>query len=147
MAQFLVGDFLQAKADLYLAPTNGECRSDGGLVMGRGAAAALKRRYPRAARDFGDMLLQQFGSGVVTYGLLLHPSDPIGCFQSKMRWKDPSPLELIEYSTARLLEHLQANPVSVAMAMPGVGLGGLTLADVRPIIERLPDVVSVFEFA
>lgn len=139
------GNMFSHHADLTLVTTNSYVRSrDHGLVMGRGAANQIKQRLTDAERIFGDIIWckDPQGSsiykryGVITYG-------PWGIFQVKYHWGKPAVPDLISYSVQKLAE-IAPQYGSISLNYPGVGNGGLSMDVVRPLIECLPDNVTVW---
>src|SRR5690606_20044853 len=69
----------------------------------------------------------------------------LALFQTKRHWRYPSTLDLIRVSVAGLRGYAQANPeVRVALPFPGIGMGGLSPDEVRPLLRRLPANVTVW---
>ena len=126
--------------DLFCITTNGTRRKNGALVMGAGIA--------RQARDKFPTLDMQFGQAISTlpYGLLILPQIKIAAFQVKAHYRQPASLALIQQSTEMLAVWCVEHPTAqVALNFPGIGLGNLSIAEVLPIIETLPDQVQVWE--
>jgi hypothetical protein len=151
MPEFRQGDMWTAyePADLFLVTTNSTIRRDGALVMGRGIARQARDRFPGLAGALGRQILSLCGNQG-TYGLLVSPRWPaakLGAFQVKLHYRQPASPELIRYSTAALCawctEHREA---LVHLNFPGVGYGRLQREDVLPIIARLPDRVTIWEY-
>jgi hypothetical protein len=142
------GDMWSAydQADLFLVTTNHVVTRDDKLVMGAGIARQALDRFPDLDKALGKAVL---GAGT-PYGLLVSPRWPeakLGAFQTKTNWKEGSSPALITFSTGKLLEWCKAHPTAqVHLNMPGVGLGGLPREVVLPILEPLPDTVTVWEF-
>lgn len=117
------------------------------LVMGAGAAKAVLERWPGIdallARAIEALKLERNQP----YGFVTASSangQLVGAFQSKQHWRDPSTVELITFSTGVLNNYLDSHPaISVAIAYPGIGLGGLKERDVQPILKTLPDRVTI----
>ncbi len=143
------------QADLFLVTTNSVLNRHGALVMGAGIARQTKERFPGLDAALGNAVVQAGD----TYGLLVSPrwfippdgSGPtakLGAFQTKIHWHDPSSPELINFSTSKLLTWCKAHSTArVHLNMPGVGLGGLSREQVLPMLESLPDTVTVWEYA
>ena len=135
------------QADLFLVTTNSVLNRHGALVMGAGIARQTKERFPGLDAALGNDVVQAGD----TYGLLVSPRWPtakLGAFQTKVRWHDPASMELISFSTSKLLTWCRAHSTArVHLNMPGVGLGGLSREEVLPILETLPDTVTVWEYA
>jgi hypothetical protein len=137
-------------ADLFVITTNSTLRLvDKNLVMGRGIALQAKKRFPGIAAALGSAIDAQCGSGGV-YGLLVSPAWPtakLAAFQVKQDWRDSADLDLIRRSTAMLVDWCKAHPDSqVHVNYPGVGNGRRKRADVKPIIDDLPQTVTVWEY-
>lgn len=142
------------QADLFLVTTNSVLNRHGALVMGAGIARQARERFPVLDVALGSVVVQAGD----TYGLLVSPrwfippngSGPtakLGAFQTKVRWQDPSSLELINFSTSKLVAWCKAHPTArVHLNMPGVGHGGLSREQVLPMLEPLPDTVTVWEY-
>ena len=142
------GDIWSAfeQADLFLVTTNSVLIRHGALVMGAGIARQAVERFPGLDAALGSVV-RQAGD---TYGLLVSPRWPeakLGAFQTKANWKEGSSPALITFSTGKLLEWCKEHPTAqVHLNMPGVGLGGLSREQVLPILELLPDTVTVWEY-
>lgn len=151
-------------ADVYLVTTNNYLRNNGSLVMGRGAASQVTRMWTGIDMEFGGLIeaeaVRQAATGEcrnavkLEYGVLVAPSPYalkgrdvwLGIFQVKYRWWDSADLGLIERSVGVLGKWVEANPgMRVALNFPGIGNGHLKRADVMPMVERLPDAVTVWE--
>ena len=135
------------QADLFLVTTNSVLNRHGALVMGAGIARQTKERFPGLDAALGSAVVQAGD----TYGLLVSPRWPtakLGAFQTKIHWHNPASVELINFSTSKLLAWCKAHPTArVHLNMPGVGLGGLSREHVLPLLEVLPDTVTVWEYA
>lgn len=142
------GDMWSAydQADLFLVTTNSVLNRYGALVMGAGIARQARERFPELDAALGNAVVQ-VGD---TYGLIVSPRWPtakLGGFQTKVRWHDPSSLELINFSASKLVAWCKAHPTArVHLNMPGVGHGRLSREQVLPILEPLPDTVTVWGF-
>jgi hypothetical protein len=155
----------ESRAELVLVTTNAMVRSNGSLVMGRGAAKELVDRFPRIDRDFGSILRMSSLVGK-TYGVMIlgknfslrvlddpgHPGSIFHCkfgvFQVKYHWKDKASLNLIHNSVERLCELIDGNSAHnyrISLNFPGIENGKLTREQVMPYIEKLPDNVTVWE--
>lgn len=139
------------KPDVILVTTNAYVKTNGCLVMGRGAALCMMQKYPGIPRIFGDLIRKRFEeAGHDSYGLLVAPgiANPmLGAFQVKHYFKEKAGLDLIRNSTELL--HLRASRVwktlRIFLNFPGIGNGELQREDVLPIIECLPNNVEVWE--
>lgn len=135
--------------DLFLITTNNTISSKGRLIMGKGIAGEAARKFPDLPRNLANAIASgEYTANQMRYGLIVSkhwPKTKIGAFQTKYYWKFPSTLELIEFSTDKLLiwcsEHPQA---TVALNFPGIGAGALMHTDILPTISRLPDTVTIW---
>ena len=130
------------KTNLFLFTSNSTLTKDNKLVMGAGIAKEVKERFPMFPELLGNKIkaIDKVGKW---YGVLVSQNYEVGAFQTKTDWKLPSPLELIEYSTERLIE-IAGNYERIDMPVPGCQNGGLQYKDVEPIIKRLPDNVHIW---
>lgn len=141
--------FSDVYADVVLVTTNAYIKSDGSLVMGRGAAAQLAKLHPTIPYAFGKLVKASYH--YPHYGVVIESSPRdgrlYGAFQVKENWFDKASHMLIHQSMTHLYElaHLIPN-WKFAMNFPGIGNGQLDRKDVLPTIELLPDNVEVWEF-
>ena len=141
------GDMWSAwsSVDLFLITTNSTVRRDGALVMGRGIAKEAATRWPRLPYSLGNRISSL---GTDKYGIIVSafwPKTKIGAFQVKVYWGDPADLDLILFSTKKLIHWCGLHPsAAVALNFPGIGNGRQDPANVLPIIRKLPDQVTVW---
>lgn len=143
------GNVFSSRDDVILVTSNSYVKKNGELVMGKGAALELARKFPWIAKSFGDAVYNITGTtncgkyGVI-WDLTTHPT--YGIFQTKYHYKNPSDIDLIRYSAEELLYHLEGvlKGNTVSINFPGVGCGGLTVQDVLPVVSILPDSVSLY---
>jgi hypothetical protein len=149
------GYMFKSGADVIVFTGNSTVRRDGCLVMGRGAALEVQKRFYDSNREFGRLIyvhnLHNYPDKQVPYGVLIHSTqtDPIlAVFQVKHRYSDDALVELIEFSTGNLtaLAKTDWNGKRVALNFPGIGYDGLRRENVLPIIQSLPDNVEVWEY-
>lgn len=140
------GNMFSRPASLTLVTTNSYVRSNGTLVMGAGAAHHLKRYFLTAEEVFGRMILAHPPTASFTiwkqYKILT--VGPWGIFQVKYHWGRPALPELITLSVAALTL-ISPQYESISLNYPGIGNGGLSRKVVEPLIELLPDNVTVWE--
>lgn len=132
------GDIFTSEAEALVNPVN--CVG----VMGKGLAKEFKARYPNMFAAYWIMCkkcLLKVGT-LHTY----HRSDIAGPrliinFPTKYHWREASVIETIEAGLKVLAGQIIRNKIrSIAIPMLGCGEGGLSWADVRPlIVERLGD--------
>lgn len=135
--------------------TNGMVTANG-LVMGKGIAAFAKHRNAHLPEEWGKRVKQEgkrlWNSNIYKYGILWpkasFPNTPDLCaFQTKLHWKDPSPIGLIETSVSQLLKITKViKDIPIYLPMPGCGNGGLKEEQVLPFLECLPDNVFVWSY-
>jgi hypothetical protein len=118
------------------------------LVMGGGAALAAKRAYPDSDALLGEAILKEKDeSGDYGYIEVTDKfGDILGALQAKRHFWDPSPIDLIEWSSKKLAERaLEFPSIQYHTNCPGIGLGGLKEEDVLPILEDIfPGNVTVY---
>jgi hypothetical protein len=113
----------------------------GELVMGRGAALAVKTLYPEVARQFGQQMEGCYG----IRWAVAKTGETIGVFQVKYGYKDKADLGLITNSARELHVLTFDSPDhEYHMNFPGIGWGGLLYEDVLPIMKRLSDQVVLY---
>lgn len=133
----------ETEFDYVCITTNSIIKSDGTCVMGAGIALEAKKRYPAIAADFGKQIRDKSLHGKEC-PLLLAGGKYIA-FQTKLHWRDPSPLWLVERSCQRLKLLAEKYPEKTfALPYPGISNGRLTKEQVRPLIDILPNNVTVF---
>lgn len=150
------GNMFDHPASLILVTTNSYVRDNGTLVMGRGAAAELRRHMPNAESVFGALVKKSPGLGVwKQYGVLVEPmigdwtqllrlrKPQLGIFQVKYHWGKPAVPELISHSVSSLIS-IAHNYQSISLNYPGIGNGGLTRGAVWPLIKGLPNNCTVW---
>ncbi len=134
-------------ADLILVTANGVVDGRGRLIMGAGAAKQARDRFPGLDKWAGQGLrpLREFDK--VIYGLMLSPfysgKTQIGLFQVKYHWKQPASLSLMRVSALRL-KRWDRSYGRIVMNAPGVGLGGLAIHRVLPMLTILPRNVILY---
>jgi hypothetical protein len=133
------------ETDLFCITTNSTLNKKGELVMGKGIALQAKQRFPDLPRMAGRLIVSE-----TVYGLMVchMPVTPIGLFQTKIHWRNPSLPSVIEISVNNLISYIKVRPdwKRIDLNFPGVNNGKLKKELVMPIIEKLPDVVHVWEY-
>ena len=159
MPQFRTGDMWTAyeTSDLFLITTNSTIRKDGALVMGLGIARQAKERFPGLNVAMGAQIQVICGNpsaalrpGQGIYGLLISPRWPearLGAFQVKRHWCQQADLTLIEKSTTALMHWATCRADrQVCLNFPGIGNGRLSRTAVLPILQQLPDNITIWEY-
>lgn len=156
MPTYKRSDLWKAKTDLLAITTNGLV-SNVRLVMGAGAAKQAAERFPylpiyvasNLGRYYPYLINGNYLYGFIDLGrpeIVVGENGPqIGLFQSKLHPRDPSRLDVIAYSAVRLYVWCHQHPESrVACNLPGIGLGGLKPAQVKPLLAALPNTVTFY---
>ncbi len=143
------GNIWGSGADIICVTTNATVRTDGRLVMGRGAALECKQRFPGIDLEFGRKVRQweaRFGLGT-PYGVVLSGPNclTLGAFQVKWSFRDAAEVELIRVSVQSLTKIAVETGAVIALNFPGIGYGRLSRECVLPLLEPLPDNVTVYE--
>lgn len=155
MATFRTGDMWSAypESDLFCLTTNAAVSAKGELVMGRGIALEAKQRFPALPRVAGTLLRDE-GLAGSAYGMLVLPRlfERIALFQVKYHWREQANLELIDLSVDYLrgwvtdFRAAEGRDPRVHLAFPGIGNGNLARETVLPLVETLPDCVTIWEY-
>ena len=150
MPQFKVGDMFEqelTEKDILLVTCNSYIRTDGALVMGRGAAKEMRDSIKGIDKIFGDVVLRKYGN-LGKYGVILVVSQKrgLGVFQVKHHFKDKASLDLIKFSVKELIYHAERLGSHIFhLNFPGIGNGRLNKKEVLPLLTNLPDNVIVWE--
>ena len=144
MTTFRKGDMFEA-AGISIVTASSTLSQDSTLVMGLGAAYAMKCKFPRAPKIFGAMIKEYCGDGGV-YGLLLFGS--VGVLQTKCHYNDKVDGALITYGLNILQVIAQGQQgITFNLTHPGMAYGKATLPEVETFINALPANVVVWEKA
>lgn len=110
-------------------------------VMGAGIALAFKLRYPDMYCKYEKICQEK----KLTLGKLWRYKDPqaiygfeqVLSFPTKQHWKDPSQLDGIKQGLEKFVNtYKQCGITSIAFPILGAGKGGLSEAEVLPIMEQ-----------
>ncbi len=168
MVKFAMGNMLAdeviAATDLTLITTNASVNERGALVMGRGVARQARDAWPgldlalgkavAARTDIATDITAFIHQGrsytlYPDYCLLISPDWPekrIGAFQVKSRFFDPADLLLIQAGLNRLRTWCRIHPdAQVHLNFPGIGWGHRERSEVQPLLDPLPDTVTIWE--
>jgi len=132
---------LAKPTDYVVIPTNIGWKTNGCNVMGRGLAQQAARLCPELPERYGEYCqLARENTAVVIMNkrYILFPTKPLHIERPYFSWKFCSSLELIERSLKELVEILPVLPKNrrVLITDVGCGNGGLSIADVRPLLEK-----------
>ena len=153
MATYEYGNMWDIKehTDLFLITTNSYIKKNGAVVMGKGIAKTVKDKYPGIDKVFGELINSKAGH-LGKYGMFVNPLWPqnnLGIFQVKFHFRYSASMNLIKYSIKKLLEfndyHYKSN-FRIDMNFPGIGNGRLSIRDVKPILDILPDNIHIWTF-
>lgn len=126
--------------------TNGETKSNGSAVMGAGVAKRAAELWPTVPVALGKRL-RETGNAVYYLGVHRLPGASndsrlirgVIAFPTKHRWREPSPIDLIERSASELVRLVEScrNPPRVVV-LPRVGTlnGRLGWSVVRQVLEK-----------
>lgn len=130
------GNIWNSSAKIVCVTTNNVVKPDGTLVMGGGIAKQAADRYPGLAKFLGSHVRKNGNSP----GVYPDTGDDrvIVSFPTKYHWKEPSTLSLVRRSAYSIdvLAH-EYGWAQVDSAWPGIGLGGLSKEEVRPILDEI----------
>lgn len=131
MLQIKKGDLFVSKAQVLVNPVNLEG------VMGKGLALEFKKRFPEMFEQYRKFCLKKtFAAGQLW--LYKGKEKWVLNFPTKISWRDPSDLALIESGLEKFKATYESKGItSVAFPMLGCGCGGLKYADVLPLMERI----------
>lgn len=141
------GDLLAANVDALVNPVN----TVG--VMGKGLALQVRKAFP----DVFEAYRQACKAGEVVVGrmhIVQRQTAPrvIVNFPTKQHWRQPSQLAYVRDGLRDLIQQvrglqLDLQLASIAVPALGCGLGGLTWAEVKPLIvaafDEVPEVRAV----
>jgi len=138
------------KADVLIFTGNSFIKRNGELVMGRGMALEVKKRYPFVPKLIGELIRSYPNPRKYGLAILENLKLPfkIGSFQVKYHFRDPANMELIRYSTSLLREYAEKNQhLTVFLNFPGIGYGRLKRleGEIKRIISELPDNVYIWK--
>ena len=150
MPRIYEGDLWAPGADLIIVTANAMLRQDGALVMGRGAAFQATKRYSKEIQFLaGNAIHNICGSGGY-YGFIeldlstVGHDTRLGLLQVKYNWFDTADLGLITQSVSKLTKVATSMPHRIfRVNYPGIGNGRLSVEEVQPILEGLPENVEV----
>lgn len=149
MPQFAQGDMWSAfdAVDHFVITTNAFIKNNGALVMGRGIAKQVRDKYIGVDLIAGDMIKSACGH-LGFYGVIGSPNSQLWLFQVKRHFQTAAELDLIEESARMLAERARVwHNKTFALNFPGIGNGRLDYAQVKPLLDVLPNNVTVWSFS
>lgn len=128
--------------DYICITTNSILKTNGELVMGKGIAKQAANHCPHLPTIFGQLIKLKNKENSI-YGLLAYQK--YIAFQTKIDWKNTSPLYVIANSLDKLTRLALKYPNKVfGLPYPGINNGGLTKDQVYPLLKQLPSNVIVY---
>lgn len=128
--------------DYICVTTNAYTKSNGWLCMGRGIALEASQKEPNLKILWGKYLRENKLVNRL-YGLLAY--EKYIAFQTKLDWKKPSTVEIIQFSIDKLNRLANKYPnKTFGLPYPGISNGKLTKEIVYPLLKDLPDNVIVY---
>ncbi len=135
--------------DWIVIPTNAGWRWNGQAVMGAGLALDAHRVNPGLANWYGRQLMESRNPfGCVSLWeptkLVLFPTKPLNPSAPHLSWQEAATLDCIRSSVDQLKSLLDGGRITGRVLVPpvGCGLGGLSIDQVRPILEPLLPMVT-----
>ena len=124
-----------------------------GLVMGRGNALAARTAYPKLPEVLGYLMSNPILDLENTSMLFIDAPNVdtdsygvIGAFFTKNHYKEPSSLDMVIANILDLKKTAEENEsYTFHLPYPGCGLGGLTVEQLDPYMNQLPDNVIVYK--
>lgn len=145
-----------AECDMLLFTANSKLQNNGLLIMGAGAALAVKLRWPKLPAVLGSKIRQNYGDEGTYYILSagvtkipiadgMHPLE-VCAFQTKIKPSDDADLNLITTAVSRLITWAKEAPDKrFYLNYPGIGLGHLSEGAVWPLLAKLPENVTIWK--
>lgn len=136
--------------NVLLFTANSDLKTNGELVMGKGNAQVVRDMFPGIAAMFGKVLQSQANiatqGGVYGLRMVQYNHLAIGAFQTKISWQKPALMDVISYSAHCLDEVAKMRPdLTFHLPFPGTGNGGLSIQQVLPVLQALPNNVYVYQ--
>lgn len=142
MPEYRKGDMFDAPG-VHIVAASSSLSQDVTLIMGLGAAYAMKRRYQRAPKLFGEMIHDYCGHQG-SYGLLLYGG--MGILQTRVHYNDKIDLNLVKYGLKILRTIAEGNPTLLYnLTHPGLGYDRSKLPGIEKVLEGLPNNVIIWE--
>jgi len=150
MPTFKIGDMIQHgvwnSLDPLLVTTNSYVNKRGELVMGKGFArqVSLHFRDHNLAQYFGEQIML-LDAHLKDYYILQHPVTRVCAFQVKRHWRLDAVPDVLWQSVVMLGQWANNEPeLTFNLNYPAIGNGGMTVEQVAPYLEWLPDNVHVW---
>jgi len=122
---------------------NSTLTRDGKLVMGAGNAKTVRDKVKGIDERIGIILSKLDNKS--KYGIIFDTKTKMFAFQTKINWRNKSPISLIQFSLQMLKHHAKNNlDKSYALPIPGIGHGGFTREQIEPYLYNMPDNVHFY---
>ena len=133
----------EKRLDFVCITTNSILNKKDELVMGAGVAKAAKELHSDLPKLFGEAIKAKAVVGSF-YGMIL-VKDKFIAFQTKIHWKDKSPIDVVKRSI-NMLERtaLKYKDKTFGLPFPAITNGGMSVNIVLPMLQNLPDNVIVY---
>lgn len=121
---------------------NSVINNNGELVMGAGNAKVAKETYKGLSKRLGSCIKH-----LSKFYLMFDTDTKIFALQTKVNWKDKSPVNLVKKSIFILwYEATIKNPdKKFAVPFPAISHGGLTEEMLLPTVKMLPNNVHIWK--
>lgn len=137
------GNIFDIEVDAVCITTNGNLKSSGANVMGKGIALDFKKKFPGIDFILGEKIKENgnkvylINDGKTSIKNIV-PKWKIFSFPTKHNWWEKSDMELIIKSAKELVEisNLYANE-TICLPKPGCSNGGLKWPDVKEELEKI----------
>lgn len=126
------------RGEVVCVTTNGFVKRNGEVVMGRGIALQIQRRYPSVPKHLGS-LIRKHGNRPMIIGTIRQKTKLVS-FPVKHNWWEDADLQLIEDSCIKLVAMADKfGWEEVILPRPGCGNGNLEWEQVYPILSKYFD--------
>jgi len=110
------------------------------LIMGAGNAKIVRDNVKGIDIRLGKLIKNQS-----EYNIMFDKNTKIFAFQTKIHWKNKSPITLIKNSLFALAVEANEYPgKTYALPIPGIGHGGFTKSQIEPLLYSMPKNVYFF---
>lgn len=129
------------KYDFIGFTANSVVNSKGCLVMGAGNAKVVRDSFEGIDKRLGTSI-----ENLSEYFIKKDRETKIFALQTKIDWKDKSPMQLVNKSVKCLKSlALQKPDKNFAIPYPAINRGGLSKDAIEPLLKELPNNVTVYE--
>lgn len=128
--------------EIFMFTANSIVKNNGALIMGAGCARTVRDTFKGIDKLFGDKIKsgEDFNVTFVNYN-----SQWIGAFQTKLDWRNSSPIDLVRRSILKLYNIAAKRPDwTFHLPCPAVNHGGKSVEEILPMLEPLPDNVIIY---